>query len=83
MEVRRQQESHGETETKSERVIIWVRDEGGPHEPAIPPTADEYAECGRGLLTLASTAESWGWFGDPSGRTICAVFTDSLKNVRP
>jgi len=62
-------------EAECEKVAVWVRDEGGPREPAIPD-GDEFAEGGRGLLTLACTAESWGWFGDASGRTVCAVFAD-------
>ena len=63
-------------EAEGERVVVWVRDEGGPHEPAIPVGGDEFAEGGRGLLTLACTAETWGWFGDASGRTVCAVFAE-------
>ncbi|GAA2722970.1 hypothetical protein GCM10010439_17040 [Actinocorallia aurantiaca] len=74
VEVRWWHEPQDEAGRKNEKVVVWVRDEGGPHEPAIPSGGDEFAENGRGLLTLACTAENWGWFGDESGRTVCAVF---------
>ena len=55
-------------------VAVAVLDQGGPGEPAATD-ADELAESGRGLRTVSLTAASWGWFGNPSGRTVTAVFT--------
>nr|WP_106400018.1 ATP-binding protein [Actinocorallia populi] len=76
VEVRRCHGVLGEAGVRGEKVVVWVRDEGGPREPAIPPGGDGFAENGRGLLTLSRTAESWGWFGDAHGRTVCAVFAE-------
>jgi len=83
VEVRRRDEPPDEAGGKGEKVVVWVRDEGGPHEPAIPSGGDELAENGRGLLTLACTAENWGWFGDDSGRTVCAIFAESERTPFP
>jgi anti-sigma regulatory factor (Ser/Thr protein kinase) len=55
------------------RTEISVTDQGGPAEPAVTD-ADELAECGRGLRTVALLADSWGWHGDDQGRTVTAVF---------
>ncbi|MCO5996251.1 ATP-binding protein [Actinoallomurus rhizosphaericola] len=56
------------------RTEISVTDQGGPAEPAVTD-ADELAECGRGLRTVALLADGWGWHGDDQGRTVTAVFT--------
>ncbi|GAA4619456.1 hypothetical protein GCM10023195_87970 [Actinoallomurus liliacearum] len=55
------------------RTEISVTDQGGPDEPAVAD-ADEFAECGRGLRTVALLADSWGWHGNDQGRTVTAVF---------
>ncbi|MFG2004685.1 ATP-binding protein [Spirillospora sp. NPDC048911] len=54
-------------------IVVGVRDEGGPTEPAVVD-ADEYAESGRGLRTISTLATGWGWFGNEQARTVTAVF---------
>ncbi|GAA0366139.1 ATP-binding protein [Actinoallomurus spadix] len=56
------------------RTEISVTDQGGPAEPAVTD-ADDLAEGGRGLRTIAFLADGWGWHGDDQGRTVTAVFT--------
>jgi anti-sigma regulatory factor (Ser/Thr protein kinase) len=56
-----------------ERVLIAVTDQGGPTEPMVTE-ADELAESGRGLRTVAALADSWGWHGNERSRTVTAVF---------
>lgn len=56
------------------RVSVSVTDQGGPGEPTCRE-ADELAESGRGLRTIAHTAASWGWHGNDEGRVVSAVFT--------
>ncbi|MCO5968907.1 ATP-binding protein [Actinoallomurus soli] len=56
------------------RTEISVTDQGGPAEPVVAD-ADDLAECGRGLRTVALLADGWGWHGDDQGRTVTAVFT--------
>jgi anti-sigma regulatory factor (Ser/Thr protein kinase) len=56
-----------------DRVLIAVSDQGGPTEP-VATEADELAESGRGLRTVAALADSWGWHGNERGRTVTAVF---------
>lgn len=55
-------------------TAVAVTDEGGPDEP-VARDAAELAECGRGLRTVSLLADSWGWHGNHSGRTVMAVFT--------
>jgi anti-sigma regulatory factor (Ser/Thr protein kinase) len=55
------------------RTEISVTDQGGPAEPTVTD-ADDLAECGRGLRTVALLADSWGWHGNDQGRTVTAVF---------
>lgn len=81
VEVRRCPGPSDDAPEKGERVVVWVRDEGGSQEPVLPSGGDEFAESGRGLFALSQTAESWGWFGDASGRTICAVFAEPACSV--
>lgn len=57
----------------TDRVLIAVTDQGGPTEP-VATDADEFAESGRGLRTVAALADSWGWHGNEHGRTVTAVF---------
>ncbi|GLZ08719.1 ATP-binding protein [Actinomadura sp. NBRC 104412] len=54
-------------------VVIAVGDQGGPTEPVVHD-ADRLAEGGRGLLTIACVAESWGWHGDEHGRKVTVTF---------
>ncbi|GAA2417357.1 ATP-binding protein [Actinomadura vinacea] len=54
-------------------VVISVADQGGPSEPATPETHD-LDECGRGLLTIAFVAASWGWHGNEHGRKVVVTF---------
>jgi anti-sigma regulatory factor (Ser/Thr protein kinase) len=54
-------------------VVIAVGDQGGPSEPVIPD-ADQLAEGGRGLLTVAYVAASWGWNGGEHGRKVTVTF---------
>ncbi|WP_051713290.1 ATP-binding protein [Spirillospora albida] len=54
-------------------VIVRVMDEGGAGEPCLGD-ADELAENGRGLLTVAALAATWSWKGDTRGRTVRATF---------
>jgi anti-sigma regulatory factor (Ser/Thr protein kinase) len=56
-------------------VAVAVTDQGSAHEPAMRE-ADEMAESGRGLQTVEALASRWGWTGDPSSRTVTAVFND-------
>lgn len=63
-------------------VLIAVTDQGGPTEP-VATDADELAESGRGLRTVAAIADGWGWYGNEHGRTVTAVFTTaSPRNDR-
>jgi serine/threonine-protein kinase RsbW len=68
---------HGSAEGAKETdlVAVSVTDMGGPREPAAG-TADADDTSGRGLRIVANTAVSWGWFGSPRGRTVCAVFAE-------
>jgi hypothetical protein len=55
------------------RTSVSVADEGGPAEPAVAE-AGEWSECGRGLRTVSVLADSWGWHGDDTERTVTAIF---------
>jgi anti-sigma regulatory factor (Ser/Thr protein kinase) len=56
-------------------VVLGVADQGGPCEPVVADTgAGDLAESGRGLLTVAHTADSWGWYGNESGRKVTVTF---------
>jgi serine/threonine-protein kinase RsbW len=55
------------------RTAVSVADEGGPAEP-VADEAGERSECGRGLRTVSLLADSWGWHGNDTGRTVTAVF---------
>jgi serine/threonine-protein kinase RsbW len=55
-------------------AAVSVTDQGGPTEPR-PANPDLYAGHGLGLCLVAATATWWGWRGDPTGRTVTAVFT--------
>jgi hypothetical protein len=54
-------------------VVLAVEDQGGPNEPCVAE-AGNFDECGRGLLTVAYTAVSWGWHGNEQGRKVTARF---------
>ena len=54
---------------------VGVTDQGGAGEPR-PRDADDMAESGRGLKTVASLATRWDWTGDTNGRTVIAVFDE-------
>jgi hypothetical protein len=54
---------------------IGVTDQGGTSEPR-PRDADDMAESGRGLNTVATLATRWDWTGDTNGRTIIALFDE-------
>ena len=56
-------------------TCIGVTDQGGTSEPR-PCDADDMAESGRGLKTVATLATRWDWTGDTNGRTIIAVFDE-------
>jgi anti-sigma regulatory factor (Ser/Thr protein kinase) len=64
------------------RTEISVTDQGGPAEPVVAD-ADELAECGRGLRTVALLADSWGWHGNDQGRTVTAVFAAEPPATAP
>jgi anti-sigma regulatory factor (Ser/Thr protein kinase) len=55
------------------RTCVSVTDDGGPTEPVVAE-AGEWDESGRGLRTVALLADSWGWHGDDTGRTVTAIF---------
>jgi serine/threonine-protein kinase RsbW len=55
------------------RTCVSVTDDGGPTDPVVAE-AGEWDESGRGLRTVALLADSWGWHGDDTGRTVTAVF---------
>jgi serine/threonine-protein kinase RsbW len=55
------------------RTCVSVTDDGGPTEPVVAE-AGEWDESGRGLRTVALLADSWGWHGNDTGRTVTAVF---------
>jgi serine/threonine-protein kinase RsbW len=52
---------------------VAVTDQGGPGEPRLVTT--QPAEHGNGMRAVAALASWWGWYGDPRGRTVTAVFT--------
>ena len=56
-------------------ISIGVTDQGGASEPEARD-ADDLAESGRGLKTVAMLASRWDWTGDTNGRTVIAVFDD-------
>ncbi|MEO3782287.1 ATP-binding protein [Actinocorallia sp. B10E7] len=74
VEVRRWRGTCGAYDKETELVALCVSDQGGDGEPNTSFPEDEYSETGRGLWTVAQTAASWGWFGGPAGRSVCAVF---------
>ena len=57
----------------SEHYLVWVgvADEGGPRAPQML-APDEQDERGRGLLLVATLADSYGVRGDETGRTVWA-----------
>ena len=61
-------------------TALSVADEGGPTEPAVTE-AGEWAESGRGLRTVSVLADSWGWHGDDTGRTVTAVFAAEFREA--
>jgi anti-sigma regulatory factor (Ser/Thr protein kinase) len=62
------------------RTAVAVADEGGPAEP-MAADAGELAECGRGLRTVSLLADSWGWHGDDTGRTVTAIFAAESREA--
>lgn len=54
---------------------VGVTDQGGTSEPKVCE-ADDSAESGRGLKTVATLANRWDWTGDGNGRTVIAVFDE-------
>jgi hypothetical protein len=54
-------------------VVLAVADQGGPNEPCVAE-AGALDEGGRGLLTVAYTAASWGWHGNEHGRKVTVTF---------
>lgn len=59
----------------SSGTSIGVSDQGGESEPK-PCDADDLAESGRGLKTVAMLATRWDWTGDTHGRTVVAIFDE-------
>ena len=55
------------------RTTVSIADEGGPTAPVVTE-AGELDESGRGLRTVAALADTWGWHGDDTGRTVTATF---------
>lgn len=62
------------------QALIAVTDQGGPSEP-VATDADDLAESGRGLRTVAALADSWGWHGNEHGRTVTAVFVIAPRSA--
>lgn len=63
-----------------DRTALSVADDGGPTEPVVTE-AGEWDESGRGLRTVALLADSWGWHGDDTGRTVTAVFAAESREA--
>lgn len=53
-------------------IAVSVCDQDGPHDPVARDTG-LLAESGRGLRTVSRMAESWGWYGNESGRSAAAA----------
>jgi hypothetical protein len=62
------------------RTSVSVVGEGGPSEPVVTE-AGEWDESGRGLRTVALLADSWGWHGDDTGRTVTAIFAAESRDA--
>ncbi|MEW9531914.1 ATP-binding protein [Microbispora sp. NPDC049125] len=58
-------------QAEPDQVWLGVIDEGGPFAPTVMPASDE--EGGRGLLLVSCLADSWGVYGDETGRTVWAL----------
>lgn len=58
-------------QAEADQVWLGVTDEGGPGVPRLVRPSDD--EGGRGLLLVASLADSWGVYGDQAGRTVWAL----------
>ncbi|MEU9887066.1 ATP-binding protein [Sphaerisporangium sp. NPDC051011] len=63
---------HVEIQAERHRVWLGVTDEGGPDAPAMHTPGGE-EEGGRGLLLVATLADSYGVRGDEYGRTVWAT----------
>jgi anti-sigma regulatory factor (Ser/Thr protein kinase) len=61
-------------------TAVSVTDEGGPAEPVVTD-ADDLAESGRGLRTISVLADSWGWHGDHTGRTVTVIFAAEASSA--
>ncbi|GAB3988337.1 hypothetical protein GCM10029978_110460 [Actinoallomurus acanthiterrae] len=61
-------------------TAVSVTDDGGAAEPVVTD-ADEFDESGRGLHTIALLADSWGWHGDHTGRTVTAIFAAETSDT--
>lgn len=62
-------------------VSLAITDQGAPNdpEPREPRVydledLDSQFDGGRGLKIVSELADCWGWTGDPSGRTVTALF---------
>jgi anti-sigma regulatory factor (Ser/Thr protein kinase) len=62
------------------RTAVSVTDEGGPAEPVVAE-AREWSESGRGLHTVSVLADSWGWHGNDTGRTVTAIFAAESREA--
>ncbi|WP_214411385.1 ATP-binding protein [Sphaerisporangium fuscum] len=65
-----------------DRVWLGVSDEGGSGAPAML-SPDEEQEGGRGLLLVATLADSYGVRGDENGRTVWAVMLVDTATASP
>ncbi|MEV0402993.1 ATP-binding protein [Actinoallomurus sp. NPDC050550] len=63
-------------------TAVSVADEGGRAEPVVTD-ADDLAESGRGLRTVSLLADSWGWHGDDTGRTVTVIFAAEAPGTTP
>jgi hypothetical protein len=52
---------------------VSIVDEGGPTGPVVTE-AGELDESGRGPHRVAALADTWGWHGGDTGRTVTATF---------
>ena len=61
------------------RTRVSVTDDSGPTEP-VAAEAGEWDGSGRGLRTVALPADSWGWHGNVTGRSVTAVFATEFDH---
>jgi anti-sigma regulatory factor (Ser/Thr protein kinase) len=73
---------HVEIQAEQDRVWLGVTDEGAPDAP-MPHSPDDEEEGGRGLLLVATLADTCGVHGGRDGRTVWAVMLVDLDAVPP